>query len=222
MAGIGAAAITAGANIVGGLLSRSGQAGANRMNLKIAREQMEFQRKMSSTAMQRAAIDAERAGLNRLLALPSPASTPVGARATMQNPEAALEKGISQAAASALAYYRGAQEVRNMRAQETFTNAQEDLSRAHEDVAKEDIELKRQQKRESIQRQVLQAAQSSNVVTNTALTAQRIPSAAADAELWKTLSSVRGAEEFAKAAGLSVPVARSILMGIRLLRGGKQ
>ena len=73
------ALIGAGASLLGGLFGKKGQDDANRRNIALAREQMDFQKHMSSTAYQRAAADAEKAGLNRILALGGPASTPSGA-----------------------------------------------------------------------------------------------------------------------------------------------
>lgn len=96
-------ALGAAAGQIGGsLIADRGQAGANRMNLKIAREQMKFQERMSSTAYARAAQDLEAAGLNRMLAIGGPSSTPSGALATMQNPRANIGRGLSQAVSTAL------------------------------------------------------------------------------------------------------------------------
>lgn len=77
--------IAGGGAILGGILSSGGQKAANKANLRIAREQMKFQERMSNTAYQRAAKDLDQAGLNRILAMGSPASTPQGQKATMLN-----------------------------------------------------------------------------------------------------------------------------------------
>lgn len=89
--------------------SKKGQEKANKMNLKIAREQMGFQERMSSTAYQRAMADMESAGLNPILAYSQGgASTPSGSSATMQNESS---PGVS----SALDAARMIAEVANLR-----------------------------------------------------------------------------------------------------------
>ena len=106
---------SAAVGLVGGLLgaeeASSSAAAANKANLQIAREQMDFQREMSNTSYQRAVSDMRSAGLNPMLAYSQGgASTPSGAAAVMQ-PEftpqsiasavSAVQLGIQSAQAAA-------------------------------------------------------------------------------------------------------------------------
>jgi len=133
---ITAALVGAGADIFGGLLGSSGQRNANRQNLQIAREQMDFQERMSNTAYQRAAKDLDAAGLNRILALGNSASTPSGALATMQNEKAPLAKGVSMAAHSAMSLAKGAAEIDNIKTTTKNTQGITELNATKNLIAK--------------------------------------------------------------------------------------
>lgn len=118
------ALISGGASVIGGLLGRSGQNSANQANLQIARENREFQERMSSTANQRAAKDLEKAGLNRILAFGRPASTPAGNVATMQNVNKPVQEGINAGVTNALQASLLKAQIKNVNANTRQTQAQ--------------------------------------------------------------------------------------------------
>ena len=65
---IAAAALGAGATGIASYLSHKGVKDMNEKQIELAREQMAFQERMSSTAYQRAMDDMRAAGLNPILA----------------------------------------------------------------------------------------------------------------------------------------------------------
>ncbi len=117
----GAAAKAIAPALISGFSSYAGQSGANQKNLKIAREQMAFQERMSNTAVQRRMEDMRLSGINPLLAGKWEASSPAGAQATMQN---AIGQGVTSAmqAMQLRATMRKTQaEIQNIKAGTEFT-----------------------------------------------------------------------------------------------------
>lgn len=97
--------------LAGGALSAFGAHQANRANKQIAREQMQFQERMSNTAYQRAMQDMEKAGLNPILAYNQGGATaPPGASTQVSNE---FSSGVN----SAIEARRSRAEVENLRQQ---------------------------------------------------------------------------------------------------------
>lgn len=111
-----------GTQLIAGGASAYGQHLANVQNLQIAREQMKFQERMSSTAAQRRMADLRRAGLNPILAASREASSPGGALATMQN---VAGPGVS----SAIAVRQQNAELKLLSEQVKKTVAEKDLTK---------------------------------------------------------------------------------------------
>lgn len=198
-----------------GILGAGGEMLTNRSNAKMAREQMRFQERMSSTAAQRAVKDYTLAGLNPALAYERPASSPGGASALMGNP---VEAGINTA-----------QQARQVKAQLELLGEQTEKTRQERRTAEveqrvatntEEERTKTELQRLRFERQLQPYQLRASHLANT-LTAAQVPGAQAQARYDAMLGAARPAlRDVLSVAPMLVGTAGAAALVSRGIRAG--
>ena len=97
--------IGAGASAIGGMFGYKGQKDTNVASAQQAQKQMDFQRDMSNTAVQRRMADLKKAGINPILAGSKEASSPAGQQAPVGNKaQAAMNSALNAAQLQKIQY----------------------------------------------------------------------------------------------------------------------
>ena len=109
--------------LIGGAMGVIGQMGANQANAGEGLAQRQWQEAMSNSAVQRSAKDMEAAGLNRILALGNPASTPSGGMPTHENVMGGLASSVRDAIQFKMQKEKQAEEIQVLKAQKLATQA---------------------------------------------------------------------------------------------------
>lgn len=109
---------------ISGGLNYIGQQSANEASQSNAREQMQFQERMSNTAHQREVADLRAAGLNPILSANAGASTPSGAASQAQNTMAGAASSAIEAARMKADFAKQGAEVKLLNEQSSLAKIQ--------------------------------------------------------------------------------------------------
>jgi len=228
MAVVTAAIIGAGATTLGGILGSQGQKSANQTNLQIARENRAWQEKMSSTANQRAAGDLEAAGLNRILALGKPASTPSGNIATMQNEKAPISAASAQvgniAANTALQLAQAEkirQETRTSATQATLNLTTAELKQSQDALAQMQTNLSNEQMKNVIETRTGITFKNKQADYEQQIAELKIPGVRSESQFYEMLMNAE-MNEVAKAFGKGGPLVLAAIRAFFIASRGKR
>jgi len=228
MAVVTAAIIGAGATTLGGILGSQGQKDANRTNLEIARENRAWQEKMSNTANQRAAKDLEAAGLNRILAMGKPATTPSGNIATMQNEKAPISASAAQVgnitANTALQIAQAEkirQETQTSATQATLNLTTAELKQSQDALAQMQTNLSNEQMKNVIETRTGITFKNKQADYDQQIRKLQIPGVQSESEFYKWLMGA-DANEVAHAFGKAGPLVLAAIRAFFVANRGKR